>query len=584
MNSSNLCHPHALCHPRVGGDLLRTEMDSRLRGNDKRRGNDKLHRTDRSSNLLLSLFLVLLYCFNISLHAAPLPVDEAFQIQAEQRAHDIQVYLQIQKGHALYRDKLRFLVDQQPLKPLYWPPSNRWLHGDKVDLVYDEPTTISLPPPSQPAKQLVIHYQGCSEGLDGHQICYPPQTTTISLQPTMTHDIPHTKKISWKELLSFFVAGVFLALTPCIWPMLPILSAVILGHHTMKTSQATLLACSYVLGMASAYALAGILVAQAGFYLQGALQSIAIKGMASTLLVGFGLLLLANRSLMPTRWQNALHQLSQKPKAGTLLGVFLMGFLASLILSPCVSAPLAGALTYIAQSGDAYWGGSALFLLGLGSGLPLLFIVLFGNHYLPKAGHWMEWIKYAFAWLLFAMAIYIWMGSLPELHIQALFGLLIFLTPFLFSMLHAHQHPLQRIVQGIGALLLIIGMAWMAPAIPMLFNPQPTPETRVHDEVWDHTVTNAEELHRLIEQINTKTIVEFYAKWCSICRANEPHFVKLKAQHPHWQFIKADITQQDKSIKGFMKAFQIFAPPTTLVYENGKQVERIEGNVRGRLW
>ena len=387
----------------------------------------------------------------------PIPVDQAFQLKGALQQKHLMLHWQIAPGYQLYRERIQ-------VKSIVDSP----LHLDKLDLprgilktdkilghyqIYQHQLTLSLPLLNYQNGEfrIIVNYQGCSAA--GY--CYPPQQRLLTLQISpfgaqvqsiekMAVQIAQTQpsqlaqKSLWLTLLTFFGLGILLAFTPCVLPMVPILSGIIVGQK-QSTRQAFLLSLTYVLAMALAYAIAGVLAGLLGKNLQAALQTPAVIIVFALLFVILACSLFGFYELrLPHKWQQQLTLLSQRQKSGSYLGVAIMGALSILVVSPCISAPLVAALAYISQTGHATLGGLILFVMGLGMGTPLLVIGTLEGKFLPKAGEWMNTVKIILGVLLLITAIWLLYRLLPGNICLILWGLIastsaVYLGVFKFS-------------------------------------------------------------------------------------------------------------------------------------------------------
>lgn len=361
------------------------------------------------TRLINTVIFLLLYSISGLASEHPLAVDQAFKLSAVYTPEHIRLQWQIAKGTYLYRDKIKIALIKpttQKLGKIQMPASitkqNQVLGSFEA---YEQTLSVNVPLAHTEPTLLNIYYQGCAKT----GFCYPPQTRLLNLQNRQITIInaDHlaensqdniTKLLNSQRylpiLLGFLGFGLLLAFTPCVFPMIPILSGIIVGQKSpLATSMAFRLSLAYVLAMALTYAMAGILAAYAGNYLQGLFQTPWAIASFSAIFVLLALSLFGLYDLqLPANLQQKLINLSNRQRGGQYVGVMIMGGLATLIVSPCVSAPLVGALGYIGQTGDAVLGGLALFMLGLGMGLPLLVIGTSAGKLLPKAGRWLELI------------------------------------------------------------------------------------------------------------------------------------------------------------------------------------------------
>lgn len=356
-----------------------------------------------------------------------LPAEQAFVVTTQQTDNQLQIILQPAEGYYLYREKIRVDVAGAESAPLSLPAGV--MHEDEFlgkTEIYSQTvsTTLSFPAIAAGAK-VTLHYQGCTTGL-----CYPPQQITIALQafqPALTQSEPAVPvapdnaattallQPGLLALLSFFAMGVGLSLTPCVYPMYPVLSAMLSQHsNTLSWQRGLTLSFVYVLGMALTYTVIGVFIASAGAGIQGWLQNPWLLGIFSLFYLLLALsLMFGNGIQLPRALQDKLQGLANQQSLHSLRGVAMLGALSGLIGSPCTSAPLSGVLLFIAQSGNPLYGALTLFLLSLGMGLPLLLMGIFGGKVLPRAGAWMVFIKQLFAVLLLAMPLFLLERLLP---------------------------------------------------------------------------------------------------------------------------------------------------------------------------
>jgi thiol:disulfide interchange protein DsbD len=324
-------------------------------------------------------------------------------------------------------------------------------------------------------------------------------------------------------LFIFFVAGIVLAMTPCVLPMIPILSSLILAHKTLSTRKAFLLSMTYVLAMALTYAIAGMIAGLLGNSFQASLQHPVVLILFSLLFVGLAFSMFGFYELqLPSFLRHKLTRWQQHQRGGHYWGVAVMGFISSLLVSPCISAPLAGALAYIGQTGNMFFGGVGLFSLGLGMGLPLIVIGVLGGKLLPRSGPWMGRSKHVAGFLLLGLAIWTLSRLIPVTH--------------------------------------------TVPGLSLQFVKNPT-----------------EVEHILQDTQNKKVLLDFYADWCISCHIiDKKVFADPQVQHALKDYIllRADITANDKVDRELQKKFNVFAPPTIILFDaQGKIVKTFLGEV-----
>ncbi|MDH4216661.1 MAG: protein-disulfide reductase DsbD, partial [Gallionella sp.] len=432
-----------------------------------------------------------------------LPPDQAFALKVTARdAHTLQANFTITPGYYLYRDKISFTTDDKTVKIKSVDVPKGEIKNDPnfgaIEVFHQSfQAVIALQRDSTSAADLTLNarYMGCSE----EGLCYPPITPTLrvslpdaktgqSAPPEMTEAPPPAAQQQapqsegsqiaklfksgnfWLIVSFFFGAGLLLALTPCVFPMIPILSGIIVGRgHKITHMHAFLLSLAYVLGMAITYAAVGVAAGYSGSLLSNALQTPWVLGSFSALFVLLSLSMFGLYELqLPSSWQSKLTDTSNHLHGGHLSGVFAMGALSAIIVGPCVAAPLAGALLYIGQTHDALLGGVALFALALGMGVPLLLIGASAGVLLPKAGAWMEAVKRFFGVMLLALAIWIVQPLLP-VSVQMLLWatLLIFSGIYLGAVdnLPHNANARHKLVKGIGLFSLLLGVAYLIGAL-----------------------------------------------------------------------------------------------------------------------
>ncbi len=499
-----------------------------------------------------------------------LPPDEAFQLALSAGPGDtLQARFTISPGYYLYRDKIKLAVRSPAgvgLDALQLPTADEKDDPNFGRMhIYHQSFTASARltglPPGGATVVVEASYQGCSE----KGICYPPIDKTITLpitpaaavaalpplpaaqpdtQPAAAaQDDSDTGKIAallqggnfWLVVVSFFGFGLLLSLTPCVFPMIPILSGIIVGqgHHVTKR-KGFMLSLAYVLGMAITYALAGVAAGMSGTLISNALQNPWSLGAGAAIFVALAFSMFGFYELqLPSFLQSRFTEASNRVKGGNLVGVFIMGALSALIVGPCVAAPLAGALLYISQSGSVVLGGVSLFSLALGMGVPLLLIGLSAGALLPRAGGWMEAVKKFFGVLLLAVAIWLVSPLLSDLaQMLAWAALLIVSGVYLHAVdpLAAHANGWQRFWKGIGIIILIAGVALLLGALgggrdllqPLSVFKAGTAAAQESTHLAFQRVKNVAELDAAVQASQGKhAMLDFYADWCVSCKEME---------------------------------------------------------------
>jgi len=540
-----------------------------------------------------------------------LPPDEAFRFFTEVKDGDtLWVSWQIADGYYLYREKFKLaLLGASGVKlGSYEIPHGEPKHDEEFGAVEVFHRDVGFAVPlsradGQPVNiQLQANYQGCAE----KGVCYPPMQKTANLNlpagsagtkvsaANLAEPVSEQDRIAfalqsdsaWATVLSFLGFGLLLAFTPCIFPMIPILSGIIVGNgHTITTSRAFMLSLSYVLASALAYTVFGILAGLFGSNLQMLLQKPEVIVAFSALFVLLALSMFGVYTLqMPEFIQSRVVSISNRQHGGTLTGAAIMGALSALIVGPCVAAPLAGALIYIGQTGDAVLGGLALFALGLGMGIPLLIIGASAGKLLPKAGIWMNAVKAAFGVGLLAIAVWLLERILPASVSMFLWALLLIIPAIYLGALDALPHPVsgwRRLWKGVGivmltyGVLLLIGVASDStdPLQPLrgmyatTAKASPPPQSAVFKRV-----RNSDDLNEQVaaaEAAGKWVMLDFYADWCISCKEMERYtFANPKVQDAlnNMVLLQADVTQNSADDQALLKRFGLIGPPATLFF------------------
>lgn len=545
-----------------------------------------------------------------------LPPEQVFILSAEVvNPNQLAITWNITGGYYLYRDKFKFALQDTPGITLGEPilPKGEEKHDENFGLmeVYHREVTVLLPlkrnNTSATDITLRVNYQGCAEA----GFCYPPmkQELPISLPaggdaatpatapanstPTaaapITDQDRYARSLAEKGLLlnmaSFFGLGLLLCFTPCVFPMVPILSSIIAGQGSnITTRRAFWLSLTYVLAMAATYTAAGILAGLFGSNLQAAFQDPWILGSFSALFVLLALSMFGFYDLqMPHAIQSRLTEMSNKQQGGTFVGVAIMGLLSALIVGPCMAAPLAGALIFIGQSGDAVLGGAALFALSLGMGMPLLAIGTSAGKLLPRAGNWMNIVKAVFGVLLLGVAIWMVERIIPAPASLALWGVLLVVCAIYLGALE-HLQPessgWHKLWKGSGVIMLIYGSMLLIGALSGGNDP-----LRPLGGLTTASAAASSERHLKFTQIKGEAglqrelqlasaagkpvMVDFYADWCISCKEMEKKTFSNPAVQESLRdavLLQADVTANDDQDQALMKRFGIVGPPSMLFF------------------
>ncbi|MBP9805272.1 MAG: protein-disulfide reductase DsbD [Candidatus Accumulibacter sp.] len=568
-----------------------------------------------SRRLFPFLFSFLFALLSALAHAEEF-LDPAVAFQPTARALDgqtIELRFAIAKDYYLYRDKFRFAVEPSSVQlgTAVLPPGKE-KHDEtfgKVEVYYDE-AVIRLPVERNSSGPLPLTLKVSSQGCADAGICYPPQQQKLSLQlpDAATAAVPSSQAPAgdesgriaelfkhagfWLLVGSFFGFGLLLSLTPCVFPMIPILSSIIVGcgraGHGVSHTRSFLLSLAYVLGMAVTYAAAGIAAGLTGTLLTAALQNPWVLGGFAAVFVLLSLSMFGFYELqLPTFLQSRVSEEASHLRGGSLPGVAAMGALSAIIVGPCVAAPLAGALLYIGQTGDAVLGGAALFAMGLGMGAPLLAVGLSAGTLLPKSGPWMEAIKKAFGVILLATAVWLVAPVIPVVA-QMLAWALLLIVPAIYlhalDPLPAHARGWQRFWKGIGIVMLLLGAAMLLGTLAGSRDPlQPLSVLRSSAASGEARPLNftrvgsLAELEMRIAAAGKPVLLDFYADWCVSCKEMERFTfadARVQAKLAGWTLLQVDVTANSDADKALLQRFKLYGPPGIIFFDrNGKEIE-----------
>lgn len=513
-----------------------------------------------------------------------LPVRQAFRLSLLEQTHDaIRVRFVIADGYYLYQHQFKFALTPSTLQAAQAQYPQALTHMDDYfgeTKVYRGIVDITLPVnnPELAPFSLTVGYQGCAD----KGLCYPPEEETINLG--LEGAAKTETGFSWQTLALFFLAGLGLTFTPCVLPMLPILSGVVLKGQ-IGGLRALSLSLAYVLPMAACFALLGALMGLfgAGLNLQARLQSPFILVPFALFFIAFALAMFGLFELrLPRFISEPLDRLAGKTEGGSLLGAALLGIFSSLLVSPCVSAPLAGALLYISSSGDAFGGALQLFALGLGMGAPLLVFAVGGRTLLPKAGTWMVAVRNFFGILLLAVAVWMLERVLPGVMGLLLWALLALGVALYCVRLSLSGQMFKSLAWLLAALLVAYSVAAVVGAIRGGSDPT-RPWQGATLEHW-HTFSTQSELAQALEQAHNQgqvALIDWYADWCISCKVIERevlnHPSALEALAPY-VLLRMDITQSTPEQRALLDQYQLFGPPALLFIDaNGQEIDRLIG-------
>jgi thioredoxin:protein disulfide reductase len=597
------------------------------------------HALGRATALLC---FILVFCLRVSTAFAVdfLDPEQAFKLKAElNSARTVVLHWDIAKGYKLYRDQVIVGVEsgkaevKAPLLPkgiVITDPST----NEKIAIYHDR---LDVAVPMVRAEGLFtlnVVYQGCAE--DG--LCYPPITKLFKVDPTRPgvlslageaaavsdaapapsaqsadrvsanastkdNDLSlATATLSggslWKITLAFLAFGLLLSFTPCVLPMVPILSSIIVGEGDVPRRRSFLMALAYCLGMALIYTSLGVAAGLAGEGFSGALQKPWVLVMFALLLVLLSLSMFDVYQLqLPVSLQSKLGKASGGLKRGRFVGVFFMGALSALIVGPCVAAPLAGTLVYISQTRDVLLGGLALFSMAMGMSVPLLLVGLSAGSLLPKAGAWMIGVKYLFGLLLIAVAIWMVSPILPAPAVMLVWGSFALLCAVflgLFDAASAKPTIASRFGKTFGLVLFVIGLLEIIGAAaggtnvlePLSqFHGTSSASSGEERRVGFTRIRTIAELDQALLSTKKPVMLDFYADWCVACKEMDRftfHDPKVIEQLGNLTLLQVDVTANSVDDRALMKRFGLFGPPGMIFFDtSGKEIKesRIVGVV-----
>jgi thiol:disulfide interchange protein DsbD len=548
-----------------------------------------------------------------SVHAAGsdelLEPDKAFRFSAQAvDAGTAEIRYRIAEGYYLYRDRFRFAAEPASVKlgsPQF--PEGE-IHEDKFfgkQVTYRREVRILLPLAAGSDRvKLLVTSQGCAD----IGVCYVPQVQTANLRlaaagsfrkdfpvaspfepkPVVSEDLRFTGVLEsgrlWAVVVVFFAAGLLLTFTPCVLPMVPILSGIIVGEGRKVTRhQAALVSLAYVLGMAVTYTAIGIAAAFSGSLFSAALQNAWVLGALAAVFVLLSLSMFGFYDLqLPSGWHSRITKASNRLGGGDWSAIVLMGALSAAVVSPCVAAPLAGALLYIGQTRDAVLGGTALFSMAIGMGTPLVLVGVSEGLLLPRAGPWMSAVKRFFGVLLLAVAIWIITPVIP-VAVQMLLwaALLIGSGVFLGALesLGPEASGWARLGKASGLLALLVGAAQGVGAFSGARDPL-QPLAGVLAEAPQAppfaTVRTSSELDARLKTANQAAMLDFYADWCVACKEMERFTFsdpRVKPRLERMLLLRVDVTANTREDKALLKRFRLFGPPGIVFFdEKGREI------------
>ena len=577
----------------------------------------------------LAAFFSLSFAFAVDASQL-LPPEQAFVPQVKADKQGVTVEFKIADGYYLYRDKITVAAEPQTAfgDTQYAPGKEKEDEFFGKQTVYYHAAQAVFPYKAAPSGtyKLTVLYQGCADV----GVCYPPNETTFEIDREGLHTVqndtaadkpsnrftapkatlneaeavppaPANKadssrfKLSWDtlsaNLLAFFTAGLGLSFTACMYPLIPIVSSIVVGDKNAGKGRAFALTMVYTQGLALTYTIVGVIAGLTGALLTVWLQQPAVVLSAAALMVVLALSMFGLFNIqLPNAVQSYFQQQSNKLSGGKIAGVFGMGMFSALIVGPCVAPPLALALGYIGQTGDAVLGGLALYAMALGTGVPLIIIGTFGGHILPKAGDWMNGVKYTFGFILLAVAVYLASSFLPYALAATLYTLLLLAPAVLLLMKLGGQKGRLKTVSAVLAVFLLACGGWFGlqslhggqTAMHRFLTLHPAGETA-------HKFTDVAELKTAMaaawqEDPNTPVILDFYADWCVSCKEMEAYTLntpQVRQAVPMNRFFQADVTANTADHQALLKEYGLFGPPGVFVVKaDGSHGEALLGFVQ----
>lgn len=535
-----------------------------------------------SSGLFVRIFLLLMTLLPVAAqadlfgqHKGFVPVDQAFGFDFSQQDNTVTLRWQVKQGYYLYRQKISVEAHNASLGAWQLPqgkPHRDEFFGDSE--IY--PQDIALPltiTGTHSTPTLVVTYQGCAAA----GFCYPPETKTVPLNAVVAEPVtasaksqaPSPEHLPYTPLWALLI-GIGVAFTPCVLPMYPLISGIILGRQQrLSFSRTALLAIVYVQGMAITYTLLGVIVAAAGMRFQAALQNPILLMLLSGLFILLALSMFGAFSLqLPASLQTRLALLSNRQQGGSIIGVLCMGILAGLICSPCTTAPLSAILLYIAQSGQIMQGAGTLYLYALGMGLPLILVTLFGNKLLPRSGPWMQTVKEGFGFVILALPVFLLDRVLGEVWGERLWSLLaVSLAGWAFILSIKSTKTWAR---WLALVWWVLAMVAARPLQESLFPPAVTTTATSSPQRFT-PVANRQELEQKLKNTHQSvTLLDLYADWCVACKEFEKYTFsdpKVQQAMSSMQRLQANVTKNQPQDVELLSSLKVLGLPTLLFFD-----------------
>ena len=559
--------------------------------------------------ILLSLFFISLFIngaiANESLFIKEkndfLQPDAAFQLTINKNTQSIEAAFLIAKDYYLYRDKLKVEFDHIPQRQILLPAAEikTDTHFGKTE-IYHGTLNASIPfDASHPPKEVSISYQGCSQ----KGLCYSPIKKEFkfdNIQTVNSNAFSSTSEVDTMQfllqsqhigliLLGFFIGGLLLSLTPCVLPMIPILSSIIFASHKRSSQQTRLkdffLSLSYVGGVSFTYTLLGIFAGLSGNLITTSIQSPMLMGVLGVIFILLALSMFDLYALkLPHFIENFIATSILRVEGGKYLNVFIIGTISSLVLSPCIAPPLAGAIIYINQSRDFILGGLALFTLSIGMSMPLILIGIFSDQWLPKRGHWMILVKEFIGFMLIAMGLFIMSPLFPENIDQIAYSILLLsFSIYLFMANRRFKYSVISLVHAFAfatlmAAILLFGVTLQKINLSDNENISNTTKSNHVSVLPFKQIQSLEDLSQELNQGDNKIVMlDFYADWCVSCKEYEKLTFsnpKIKEHLAVYTLLQVDVTQNKAEHKALLKHFNLYGPPAILFFDKQHNEER----------
>lgn len=537
-----------------------------------------------------------------------LPVEQAFQFDFNQQGDLLTLSWNIADEYYLYKHSTKAKAAESELAVKFIQAGEKKYdeYFGEVMVFYNK-LDVTIDVSGIEDDNLLVTYQGCAEA----GLCYPPQLIEMPLlKPSVTPDNQSAidnqsksditsensannadsaidslfkDKSQWLIIVGFFVLGIGLSLTPCVLPMVPILSAIVTGQQHSNAKKGLILSIAYVLGMASFYTLSGVLVGYFGasFNLQLYLQTPAVVLVFTAIFIALAFAMFGYYELaLPASLQSKIQNSTNGQNKKGLLATYVMGGISALALSPCVSAPLASALLYISTTGDGMLGGLALFALSIGMGLPLLAVGAGFSGLVPKAGGWMTKVKQLFGVMMLAMAVWMLERLFAPIWGAALWAALGIWTAVqlnLFTHLSTETANLtwRKNEKALAVILFIASLSWLGHSYLQTFSPfQGAGSQQQAEPQLVQRIDSVAALEQQMAQVSDKkVVVDLYADWCASCQVIEHEvFAKVSAaDYPDYEFLQLDLTDMTEAKQAFLNQHQLFGPPALLIFEAGEQ-------------